>query len=203
MDGIPGFLRFKPPNLEGKNPSSPKLCQSLILENCLRNCTQSTLQKWLEMPAQRCTEGGKRGAVCCAPGTDQRGPEKSVTEGTHEKPMIWRQRTSRLCPSSHVGPLPITIFSLSSSHRSNLLCPVGQCDAGARSTTVHQTHRLFQQHRARRTFDVPQSGHAASPCFSKAHPWLLCSHPELVCTLLGGPQLRSPPAAATAALAAR
>lgn len=41
-------------------------------------------------------------------------------------------------------------------------------------------------------FDVPQGGHTASPCFSKAGPWLLCSHPELVCTLLEGPAPQPP-----------
>lgn len=39
---------------------------------------------------------------------------------------------------------------------------------------------------------MPQGGHTASPCFSKAGPWLLCSHPEVVCTLLEGPVPQPP-----------
>lgn len=143
------------------------------------------------MPAWRCTEGGKRGAVCCSPDTDQQGPEQSQTEGTPEKPLIWRQRSSGLCPSSCVGPLPAAVFSLSASHHSNPL-PLCRHDAGAGSMGSHQTHGLFRQRRARRTFDVPQGGRAASPSFSKAHPWPLCSHPELVCTLVQAPSPAAP-----------
>lgn len=104
------------------------------------------------------------------------------TKGIHGKPTSSRKRPTRLCPSSCVlSPLLSFLFPLPPTQTLGPLCR-------GRSMGSHQTHGLFRQCRETRTFDAPQGGHAASPCFSKAGPWLLCSHPELVCTLAGGPQ---------------